>query len=41
MKIRSVNRGEYELVRELRIVALRDSPGSFAESADEVAVRWN
>lgn len=39
MKIRSVNRGEYGLVRELRIAALRDAPGSFAESANEVAAR--
>lgn len=39
MKIRSINREEYDLVRELRIAALHDAPGSFAESADEVSAR--
>ena len=39
MKLRSVNREEYALVRELRIAALRDAPESFAESADEASAR--
>ncbi|MEM8642525.1 MAG: GNAT family N-acetyltransferase [Cyanobacteria bacterium P01_G01_bin.54] len=39
MKLRSVNREGHALVRELRIAALRDAPGSFAESADEASAR--
>ncbi|MBT9316204.1 GNAT family N-acetyltransferase [Leptothoe spongobia] len=39
MKIRSINREEHALVRELRIAALRDAPESFAESADEASAR--
>lgn len=39
MRLRAINKGEYGLVRALRIAALQDSPGSFGESASEAVAR--